>query len=96
MGDVKFMENYKSGSTVFLKQWNEDHGFTGKLTKTSCERLMGRLKATAAGKKGKAREKIRRTDKSSNIVDRVAQRRAEIRKKRLNRHRPPLRMVNAP
>ena len=57
-GDAKFMENYCPGSTIFLKQWNKDHDFTGKLTKTDCERLMGGLKAIAAGKKGKARKNL--------------------------------------
>ncbi|KAK2848569.1 hypothetical protein Q5P01_008403 [Channa striata] len=47
-GDEKFMEKFSPGSTRYLKLWKKTHDFDGKLTKSSCNNLVDKLKIEVA------------------------------------------------
>ncbi|KAK2841798.1 hypothetical protein Q5P01_011998 [Channa striata] len=47
-GDEKFMEKFSPGSTRYLRLWKKIHDFDGKLTESSCNNLVNKLKIEVA------------------------------------------------
>lgn len=48
--DAKFMERHCPGSNVYLEKWTKTHDFKGKLKKDDILKLLGKFRASAAGK----------------------------------------------
>ncbi|XP_034062021.1 uncharacterized protein LOC117539800 [Gymnodraco acuticeps] len=57
--DMRYMEIYSHGSTIYCSKWYKLYGFQGKLEKTAVRELSDKLRAATAGTtQGKKRKKL--------------------------------------